>query len=67
MLFRSRSFTSNSEVNAVVFGEDFGDAMTRMFRTDVANASPISPAAWRARPVWQQGKEWLARWLERFW
>ena len=62
-----RSFTSNSEVNAVVFGEDFGDAMTRMFRTDVANASPISPAAWRARPLWQQGKEWLARWLERFW
>ena len=62
-----RSFTSNSEVNVVVFGEDFGDAMTRMFRTDVANAGPISPAAWRARPVWQQGKEWLARWLERFW
>ena len=62
-----RSFTSNSEANAVVFGEDFGDAMTRMFRTDVANASTISPAAWQARPVWQQGKEWLARWLERFW
>ena len=62
-----RSFTSNSEVNAVVFGEDFGDAMARMFRTDVDNASPITPAAWRARPILQQGKEWLARWLERFW
>ena len=62
-----RSFVSNSEVNAVVFGEDFGAAMARMFRTDVDNASPITLAAWRARPLWQQGQEWLARWLERFW
>ena len=62
-----RSFASNSEVNAVVFGEDFGAAMARMFRTDVDNASPITLAAWRARPLWQQGQEWLARWLERFW
>ena len=62
-----RSFTSNSEVNAVIFGEDFGDEMAHMFRTDVANASRISPAVWRERPIWQRGKEHLARWLERFW
>ena len=62
-----RSFTSNSEVNAVVFGEDFGDAMARMFRADVANASPVTLAVWRKRGLWQQGQEWLARRLERFW
>ena len=62
-----RSFAGNSEVNAVVFGEDFGDTMSRMFRTDVGHARPITLAAWQARPVWQRGQEWLAGWLERFW
>ena len=62
-----RSFVDNAEVNAVVFGEDFGDAMARMFRADVANASAVDLAAWRERPLWQWGKEWLARWFERFW
>ncbi len=62
-----RSFVDNSEVNAVVFGEDFGDAMARMFRADVANATAVELQSWRDRPVWQRGKEWLARWFERFW
>lgn len=62
-----RSLVSNSEVNAVIFGEDFGDAMARMFRTDMGNSSAVTLSTWRARPLWRRGVEWLARALERFW
>jgi cardiolipin synthase len=62
-----RSFTSNDEVNAVVFGEDFGDAMTRMFRQDRANSREITPQAWADRPLLQRAKEALARLFERLW
>ena len=62
-----RSFASNSEVNAVVLGEDFGDAMTRMFRQDLAASSAIDAAAWAQRPLLQRAKQDLARWFERLW
>jgi cardiolipin synthase len=62
-----RSFTSNDEVNAVVFGEDFGDAMTRMFRQDQANSRRVTPEAWAERPLLQRTKETFARLLERLW
>jgi cardiolipin synthase A/B len=62
-----RSFVGNNEVNAVVFGEDFGDTMTRMFRQDLAAAQPITLEAWRARPLWQRARERLAHWFERWW
>ena len=62
-----RSFTSNDEVNAVVFGEDFGDAMTRMFRLDLANSRRITPEAWADRSLLQRTKEALARLFERLW
>jgi len=62
-----RSFTGNSELNAVVFGEDFGDAMLRMFRQDVRNSQPITPADWAARPVLQRLRETVARWFEAWW
>lgn len=62
-----RSFTSNDEVNAVVFGEDFGDAMTRMFRQDRANSREITAEAWADRPLLQRAKESLARLFERLW
>jgi cardiolipin synthase len=62
-----RSFTSNDEVNAVVFGEDFGDAMTRMFRQDQANSRRITAQAWADRPLLQRTKEAMARLFERLW
>lgn len=62
-----RSFTGNSELNAVVFGEDFGDAMQRMFRQDVQNSQPITREAWAARPPLQRVREALARWFEAWW
>jgi cardiolipin synthase A/B len=62
-----RSFTSNDEVNAVVFGEDFGDAMTRMFRQDQANSRRVTPEAWAERPLLQRTKETFARLFERLW
>ncbi len=62
-----RSLVQNSEVNAVVYGESFGDAMTRMFRADVAASSPITLAAWRERPLPQRTLEGLARLFEGFW
>ena len=62
-----RSFAGNSELNAVVFGDDFGDAMQRMFRQDVQNARPITLQAWQARPLWHRGREQLARWFEAWW
>jgi len=62
-----RSFASNSEVNAVVLGEDFGDAMGRMFRQDVAASTTISAAAWAQRPLLQRARQGLARLFERFW
>ncbi len=62
-----RSFTANNEVNAVVIGEDFGAAMTRMFRQDLAASKAVTLAQWRDRSWWQRAKEQLARLLERWW
>lgn len=62
-----RSWVANDEVNAVVIGEDFGDAMERMFARDRTASQPITPEAWRSRPPWQRLKETLAGWLERWW
>lgn len=62
-----RSFTSNDEVNAVVFGDDFGDAMDRMFQQDLANSRPVTAGQWAQRPLLQKAKEALSRLFERLW
>lgn len=62
-----RSFTANNEVNAVVFGQDFGQAMARVFEADLARSTEITRQAWAERPLWQRAKEHLARALERLW
>jgi cardiolipin synthase A/B len=62
-----RSFTSNNEVNAVVIGDDFGAAMTQMFRQDVSASQTITAQAWRERPLWQRAKELFALAFERWW
>lgn len=62
-----RSFVSNDEVNAVIFGEDFGDTMTAMFKRDVAASQHITLQSWAERPLLQRTKEALAGLFERVW
>ena len=62
-----RSLVQNSEVNAMVYGESFGSAMTQMFRADVAASTAITLAAWRERPLAQRALEGAARLFEGFW
>jgi cardiolipin synthase len=62
-----RSFVGNNEVNAVVVGDDFGDAMARMFARDVAASRRVSPQTWSKRPLVQRAKESLARLFEAWW
>jgi hypothetical protein len=46
-----RSFVAHDKFNAVVSGEDFGDAMTRMFERDVAASQSIDAQTWRGCPL----------------
>lgn len=62
-----RSFVANNEVNAVVFGEDFGERMEQMFARDVAASTTITREAWHARPLWSRAMETAARVFERWW
>ncbi|MES2886878.1 MAG: phospholipase D-like domain-containing protein [Pseudomonadota bacterium] len=62
-----RSFASNSEVNAVVMGEDFGDSMNAMFQGDLKASKPILLEEWQRRSWWQRSKERLANLFERMW
>jgi cardiolipin synthase A/B len=62
-----RSIASNNEVNAIVLGEDFGDAMERMFHQDVRASKTITLADWQQRPLLQRTKETLARLFDRWW
>lgn len=62
-----RSFVGNNEVNAVILGDDFGDAMERMFQRDLAASQQITAHTWATRPLWQRTKETLARLFETWW
>lgn len=62
-----RSFVGNNEVNAVVVGDDFGNAMERMFQRDLAASRAITRDNWRDRPLLQRAKESLARLFEAWW
>lgn len=62
-----RSLADNNEVNAVVFGENFGQAMHRMFERDLQACQSITAQAWARRSWWQRSKEAAAGLLARFW
>ena len=62
-----RSFVGNNEVNAVVIGDDFGDAMERMFQRDLEASEPVTAESWARRPLLQRAKQVLARLFERWW
>jgi len=60
----TRSFLHNSEINVVVFGEEFGNAMENAFLEDLRDSVEITAESWAQRPVSDQIKEWAARSLE---
>ncbi len=62
-----RSFVGNDEVDAVILGEDFGDAMTTMFKRDVAASQHVTAQSWARRSWLQRAKEVLAGLFERVW
>jgi cardiolipin synthase len=60
----TRSFLHNSEINVVVFGEEFGKAMEKTFVEDLSYSLAISKELWEQRPLGDRFKEWNARRLE---
>lgn len=56
-----RSFELNFEVNAVVYSAKLGAQLRAQFLSDLAHADPIDPARWKARPLFKQLPERLAR------
>lgn len=62
-----RSFTANNEVNAVIFGQDFGQDMERVFQQDLSRSTQLTAQGWAQRPLWQRAKEQLSRLFERLW
>jgi cardiolipin synthase len=61
-----RSFLHNAELNAVILGENFGDAMEAMFQRDLADSDRIDAETWSRRPLSVRMKEWAAR-LWQYW
>lgn len=62
-----RSLSANNEINAVVYGENFGDAMERVFAQDVQASHEVLLADWRQRGVWRRLRERAARAFEALW
>lgn len=60
-----RSFVSNNEINVVVLGRDFGQAMEAQFQQDLASSTPVEPEAWARRSLLERLKEQGARLFER--
>jgi cardiolipin synthase len=57
----TRSFLHNSEINVVVMGAEFGDAMERAFAEDLRDSVEITADKWRQRSAGDKMKEWAAR------
>lgn len=60
----TRSFLHNSEINVVVFGEEFGKAMEKGFSEDLSSSVEVSKEKWEQRPLGDRLKEWTARRFE---
>lgn len=59
-----RSIVGNNEMDVIVLGEDFGQAMEALFERDVALSQAIDPARWQRRAWSQRVLEMLGRWVE---
>jgi cardiolipin synthase len=62
----TRSFLHNSEINVVIFGEEFGNAMESAFVEDLRHSVEITAQDWGQRPAGDRLKEWAARSLEHW-
>ncbi|MEO8407260.1 MAG: phospholipase D-like domain-containing protein [Oxalobacteraceae bacterium] len=59
-----RSFLHNTEVNVIVLGTDFGQAMEDAFQEDLQDSQQITGEEWEQRPFVDRLKEWATRRLE---
>jgi cardiolipin synthase len=57
----TRSFLHNSELNVVVMGSEFGEAMGTAFAEDLRDSVEITVDKWQRRSTADQLKEWAAR------
>jgi cardiolipin synthase A/B len=60
----TRSFLHNYEINVVVFGDEFANAMENAFIEDLRYSVEITKQKWEQRPLGDRLKEWTARRLE---
>jgi cardiolipin synthase len=60
----TRSFLHNSEINVVILGEEFGNAMENAFFEDLRQSVEITRDTWDQRPAGDRMKEWASRRLE---
>lgn len=60
----TRSFLHNHEINVVVFGEEFGNAMENAFVEDLNYSVEVTKEQWDKRPLIDRFKEWVARRFE---
>ncbi len=61
-----RSVFHNRELNAVIFGQAFGQRMLAMFRRDLESCAEVDPDTWRFRPLLDQVLERFF-YLFRYW
>jgi cardiolipin synthase len=59
-----RSFLHNTEVNVIVLGTEFAQAMENAFQEDLRDSHQLSREAWEQRPFFERVQEWAARRLE---
>ena len=62
--FDHRSALLNAEVDVVVIGLETARELKAMFDDDIKDATPITLAEWRKRPIWQRIKDHMARFWE---
>ncbi len=60
----TRSFLHNHEINVVVMGAEFGQAMENAFSEDLRDSTEVTADQWEQRPASDRFKEWAARSLE---
>ena len=59
-----RSITGNHEIDVIVLGDDFGQALETLFEQDLLHAQRIDPAQWSRRGAGQRLLEGLGRFME---
>ena len=58
-----RSFDLNFEVNAIIYGAEFGEQLRKVFQSDLRYARMLRYEEWKSQPVWIRLGERTARLL----